>query len=138
MKIFRFLYLNQYAILLAAIGIVILLAPLYKIMGLLFIIQILIAIMAFKNSSQLFSTWNDKQRVLTVLINRNKSCFRADTFKIYMQAPCSRLIVRSVLRQLHLQEKYKELKIYQQPLMVTIQENIKPVKTTIYINEVYI
>jgi hypothetical protein len=52
-----------------------------------------------------------------------------------MQAPCSRLVVRSVLSDLNLKNKYKNLLVYKKPFLAMIKENLQPVKQSIYINE---
>lgn len=138
MQTFRFLYINIYAFLLSALGILVVVIPLYKITWILLVVQCLIAIKLFVISIQLFSTWDSKKRELILLKNRNSIKFRPDTFKIYMQAPCSRLVVRSVLGDLNLQNKYKELLVYKKPFFAMIKENLQPVKQSIYINEDYL
>jgi hypothetical protein len=52
-----------------------------------------------------------------------------------MQAPCGRLIVHQVLRDLNKREEYKVLLKLQKPLLERLRNNCAPVKTVIYINE---
>jgi hypothetical protein len=52
-----------------------------------------------------------------------------------MSAPCSRLIVKSVLKDLGKKQMYKELLVYKEPLWVSIKNNFTPIETKIYINE---
>jgi hypothetical protein len=138
MRAFRFLYINIYAFLVSALGILVALIPLYKITWILFIFQCLIAIKLFMISAQIFSTWDSKKREIELLKNRNSSQFRPDTFKIYMQAPCSRLVVRAALSDLNLRSNYKELGVYKKSIFVLIKENFQPVEQSIYINEDYL
>ena len=60
---------------------------------------------------QLFSSTNTKIRSYGILMGRNKSIFHADSFGIYMKAPCGRVLVRRVLRDLELRGRYSELKM---------------------------
>ena len=70
-----------------------------------------------------------------ITIKKNKDEFRPETFKIFMQAPCGRLVTKSVLQDLNQKDKYKELLIYKEPFFVSVKNNFKPTKTSIYINE---
>jgi hypothetical protein len=70
-----------------------------------------------------------------VLLAKNGKGFSPESFKIYMKAPCGRLLAKSVLRDLGLRNRYKELMLYKEPLLVSIRNNFIPVETKIYINE---
>jgi hypothetical protein len=122
----------------SALGVLLLIIPLYKVSWVLFAIQCLITIKLLLISARLFSTWDMKKREIILLRNRNSTNFRPETFKIYMQAPCSRLVVRVVLNELNLRIKYKELLIYKKPFLVMIRDNLKPVEQSIYINDDYL
>ncbi|GHV96769.1 hypothetical protein AGMMS50293_30890 [Spirochaetia bacterium] len=135
MKYFRVLYLNSYSLLLILSGILILLPPFYKISRVFLCFQIIAALKCFMVSFRLFSAWDEKKRMMALLINRNQREFRPDTFKVYMQAPCSRLLVKSVLKQLGQKQHYRDLLIYKPSLLQSIKETIRPVDTKIYINE---
>lgn len=109
--------------------------PLFKITVFLCIPQAIIVIVLFQNSYRLFSTWNDKKRMYAVLLAKNHDGFSTESFKIYMKAPCGRLLVKTVLNDMNLKEKYKELLIYREPLLASLKNNWTPIETKIYINE---
>jgi hypothetical protein len=79
----------------------VLLLPLYKITIWTLAGQIPVSLYLFKISFDLFSTYEDKLKKIDILIGKNNKEFRADTFKIFMQAPCSRLIVKYTLNQIN-------------------------------------
>ncbi|MDR2595820.1 MAG: hypothetical protein LBC76_00725 [Treponema sp.] len=97
--------------------------------------QGIVAIKLFLVSNRLFSTWNAKKREIDLLVKRNKNEFRPDTFNVYMQAPCGRLVVREALRELNMQERYKSLLKLQKPILERLRNNCLPSETVIYINE---
>lgn len=134
-KIFRFLYLNTYSFLLLFGGIILILISFLEIPKLLTIPSIIISFFFFYNSVKLFSSWNDKKVKCEILYKKNINEFRPDTFKVFMQAPCGRLVTKVVLKDLNQKEKYKELLIYKEPFLTSIKNNFKPTKTSIYINE---
>lgn len=131
----RFLYLNTYAFLLLVGGIGMVFIPLYKINKWLFIIQIVITFVCWKNSLRIFRSWNDKKRKYKILMQRNSECFRPDTFREYMQAPCGRLLVKIVLNDLNLSHEYNTLKKLKQPFIKTLKNSCKSQKTIVYINK---
>jgi hypothetical protein len=131
----RFLYLNIYSILIFCAGIFAIAVPLYLISKWLLIIQIIISIKLFLLSGRLFSSWNAKKKEIHILVNRNKKEFRPDTFEIFMQAPCGRLVTREALKDLGMQSEYKNLKILIKPFFQNLKENCFPTKTVVYINE---
>jgi hypothetical protein len=136
--VLRFLYLNSYAFLIFCAGTVLLLAPLYRISKWIFVVQAILAINVFIIAGKLFSAWEDKIKKMDILLKRNKDEFRPDTFAVYMQAPCGRLMVHQVLRDLHKQGEYKTLLKLQKPLLERMRNNCMPVKTVIYINKDFI
>jgi len=131
----RFLYLNIYSFLIVCAGILALILPFYSITKWTLVIQAIIAIKLFMISGRLFSSWEYKKREIDLLVNRNKTEFRPDTFEVFMQAPCGRLVVREALRDLNMQEKYKVLLELQKPLLERLKNNCTPSKTVIFINE---
>jgi hypothetical protein len=137
-KLFRFLYLNSYALLLIILGAGVLLIPLFKISPWFLALQIPGAVKILAFSLGLFSTWPEKKRMMVLLINKNKREFRPESFKIYMQSPCSRLLVKSVLLELDKKRNYRELLIYKPSLLAEIRKNLAPVKTSVYINADYL
>lgn len=116
-KIFRFLYLNTYSFLLLFGGIILILISFLGIPKLLTIPSIIISFFFFYNSVKLFSSWNDKKVKCEILYKKNINEFRPDTFKVFMQAPCGRLVTKVVLKDLNQKEKYKELLIYKEPFL---------------------
>lgn len=134
-KIYRFIYLNTYSFILLFCGILLASLPLYKITILLVIPQIIICFLFLKFSLQLFYMWEDKKRKFRILMEKNKKAFNSDSFKIFMQAPCGRLLIKTVLKELGMKERYKELSIYKQPLFITIRNGCVKQKTKIYIKE---
>jgi len=131
----RFLYLNIYSFLIVCAGILALVLPFYSITKWTLVIQAIIAIKLFMISGRLFSSWEYKKREIDLLVNRNKTEFRPETFEVFMQAPCGRLVVREALRDLNMQEKYKVLLELQKPLLERLKNNCTPSKTVIFINE---
>jgi len=131
----RFLYLNIYSFLLAGAGILALTAPFYLLSKWTLIAQILIAFYFLTMSGHLFSAYKNKIKEIDILIKRNREEFRPDTFEVFMQAPCGRLIVRSVLSDLDKREEYKNLRNLKKPLIVQIKQYCAPVKSVVYINE---
>ncbi|MBQ0154321.1 MAG: hypothetical protein KBS70_06015 [Bacteroidales bacterium] len=132
----RFLYLNIYAFLLLVIGVGIFVLPLYHHWwGLT--IQIIWFIGCLTESGKIFYSWKDKERKYTILMERNTPVFRPDTCAEYMKAPCGRLLVRIVLKDLQQENQYVALKQYQPSLKQLLQESCTESKTTIYINPKY-
>lgn len=134
-KIARFIYLNTYSFLLLICGIAVALIPCYQVSKLLLIPQFFIFFICIKHSAQLFSTWNSKKIKYAVLMERNRKQIRPDTFEVYMQAPCGRLLTKAVLKDLGEKDRYRELLVYKPSLIESIKENFTPVKSKIYINE---
>lgn len=135
----RFVYLNSYAYLLFIVGIGITFIPVYQIHWLLLIVQSLLVIGLVGSALKIFLRWNQKKRSYTILIERNKNAIRIDTFAEYMQAPCGRLLVRIVLKDLNKQSLYKILKRKYVPtfhdILKRFKESRKPKRTIIHIEE---
>lgn len=131
----RFLYLNIYSFLIVWAGILTLVIPFYLINRWTLAIQAIIAIKLFMTSGKLFSTWENKKKEINILIKRNLVEFRPDTFEVFMQAPCGRLIVHQVLWDLNKSNEYKFLLKLQKPLLERLRNNCSPIKTVIHINE---
>jgi len=131
----RFLYLNIYSFLIVCAGILVLVLPFYSITKWTLVVQGIVAIKLFFISGKLFSSWDAKKREIDLLVKRNKNEFRPDTFDIYMQAPCGRLVVHEALRDLNMQKEYKTLLKLQKPLLERLRNNCTPSKTVIFINE---
>jgi hypothetical protein len=127
--------LNIYSFLVAIAGILVLLLPLYKIAIWTLAGQIPVSLYLFKVSFDLFSTYKDKLKKIDILIGKNKKEFRADTFKVFMQAPCSRLIVKYTLNQINRKNEYKYLLKMKKTFIENLRDGCKSVDTVIYINE---
>jgi hypothetical protein len=136
-NVLRFLYLNIYSFLIICAGILTLVMPFYRITKWTLVIQAIIAIKFFMIAGKLFSIWEDKKLKIEILKKKNQDAFRPDTFDVFMQAPCGRLIVHQVLMDLHKHGEYKSLLKLQKPLLERLRDNCMPVKTVIYINEDY-
>lgn len=54
-------------------------------------------------------TYGEKLRLHFILERRNKKAIRPESFKEYLDVPCQRLVVRSVLCRLGHKEKYREV-----------------------------
>ena len=131
----RFLYLNIYSFLIVLAGIGVLLLPFYRLFIWIFVIQGLAAIALFMLAGRLFSTFTEKKRMVALLVKRNRGELRPETFQLYMEAPCSRLVVKTALADLKQQNRYHELLKYKRSFIAVLREGMTPVKTTIYINE---
>jgi hypothetical protein len=131
----RFLYLNTYAFLLVFGGIGIALIPCYLVSWWLVAIQAIIVVICIKNGLKIFRSWPDKKRKYMILMQRNETEFRLDTFTEFMQAPCGQLLTKIVLADLEKSYEYKKLKIIKQPFLKTIKQSCKPQKTVVYTNE---
>ena len=133
----RFLYLNIYALLLLLVGGFIACIPLYKISLWLLIPQGIGFLFCLKNAHKIFASWKSKKRKYAILMERNEKELRPDTFKDYIQAPCGRLLVKIVLKDLNQENRYKDLLTMKQPLIQNCKESCTPKITTVYINEQY-
>lgn len=133
----RYLYLNIYAYLLILLGIGIALIPLYRIHWSLAVIQLLLFAFIVSPAIKILSRWREKKRSYHVLIERNRNGIREELFKEYMQAPCGRLLVRVVLKDLGESRQYKIIKkkynMTWRDCIKAVGENRKPQKTVMYI-----
>lgn len=118
----RYLYLNTYAFLLLIIGISISAIPLWGYSILYTILQGIISIICLKGSISIFKSWDDKKRKYQILMVRNNETFREDTFREYMKAPCGRLLVKLVLKDLGISDQYRGLLKYRTSLIAFIRE----------------
>ena len=134
-NISRFLYLNIYSFLLVFAGILTIAAPFYIFSKWAILVQGIVAVVFFVLSGTLFSKWESKKREIEFLTARNQNGFRPDTFTVFMQAPCGRLIVREALRDLNMRDEYKSLLKLRKPLLEQLRDNSTTTKTVIYINE---
>jgi hypothetical protein len=111
---------------------------LYKLTPLLLAIQIPAALFCFYVAVKLLLAWKNRIRLADLLIQKNQNGFNPESFKAFMQAPCSRLAVKYALKELHSETRYGELKIYRIGFFESLRNAAKPLKTRIYINEDYV
>lgn len=83
-------------------------------------------------SIRLFSSYKYKLREIALLVNKNKKSFRADTFDIFMAAPCGRLVTRVALYKLGKSKEYKGLLKRRKPFFARIKSSCVPQKVVIY------
>lgn len=137
-KFIRFAYLNTYSFLLLICGAILAVIPLYRISVVILLLQISSSLLLFYSSAKLFSTWKDKKIKYTVLLAKNKNGFKPESFKIFMQAPCGRLLTKAVLADLGLKNKYKELLAYKEPFFDSVKKGFKSTRTRIYMSGAYL
>ena len=130
----RYMYLNSYAFLLILLGGGIVFIPLYRISLWLTGLQLILFFTCMVNGTKILGSWKDKQRKYHILMERNSTEFRPETFYEYIQAPCGRLLVKTVLKDLGQEEKYPELRALRKPFMENLKSGCRPVKTVIYLN----
>ncbi|MCM1292074.1 MAG: hypothetical protein NC111_04540 [Bacteroides sp.] len=111
----RYIYLNSWAILLLLIAAGIAMIPVYRLGVIAIIIQAVAVVLVAKPGVRILMSWDDKKRKYTLLVNRNTPEFRPDTFAEFMSAPCGRLLVRVVLRDMGLTDRYPEVKALRHP-----------------------
>lgn len=128
----RFLYLNFYAFLLLFIGAGVLAVPLYAVSKWWLVPQLILLVICWKGAFGIFMSWSDKKRKYALLMQRNAAELRPDTFTEYMQAPCGRLLAKTVLKDLGLDDQYFRLQQLRKPLRKRLEEGCKPQKTVIY------
>lgn len=133
----RFVYLNAYAFLLLILGVGIAFIPIYKFgQWWLVAAQAVAVFIIIKGSIEIFKSWNDKKRKYHVLFERNAETIRHDTFSEYMKAPCGRLLVKIVLKDLDKQNEYKSLKKYKESFIKKLAKAHKPKKSIVYMKEI--
>lgn len=131
----RFMYLNMYAFLLLFVGIGILFIPMDGISEYMIYIQVVVFLFILNSSIRIFRSWKVKKRRYFKLVERNSESFDPKSFEVFMQAPCGRLLVRIVLKDLGMAGKYRMLKQYQRPLWKVIMDNMSNRKVVTYIRE---
>lgn len=93
------------------------------------LLSIYFLIVAYK----LFISLNSKIRSILMLIKKNRSEFKIESFEQYIQAPCGRQVVKVSLSKLGYLEKYNLLK-NKFPLNFFIKRNSK-IRIVYYKNE---
>jgi len=108
--------------------------PLYEISWIFLVCQIIILGICLKQAFKIFSSWNAKKRRYDILIQQNSNVFTPDSFTEYMQAPCGRILVKIVLKDLNKSNEYNNLLALKQPILQVLKTSCKPSKTILYIN----
>jgi hypothetical protein len=106
MKLCRFLYINIYAFLLFALGIVLFVLPMEIF---LLALKILTVVWSAAGGIVIFSQGKMKLRKIPVLVARNRKELRTDTFKTLQGTLCGRLMVTAALADLRKSENYCNL-----------------------------
>lgn len=132
----RYVYINIYAFLIIIMGIGIIFLPLSAFNYYLISLQILLFLICLKAAASILNKWKSKKRRYKKLIDENLVCFNPDSFKEYMKAPCGRLLVKVVLKDLDEEEQYNRLKDTKISWIKTLKSSFKVTKTIIYKNEV--
>lgn len=130
----RFIYLNAYAFLLLFMGTGMALIPLYRISPWLSALQAIPVLACLVNALKIFGSWKDKGRKYRILMERNSESFRPDSFAEYMQAPCGRLLVHIVLKDLGKSDMYRSLLGLRKPVIDNLRSSCTPQKTIVYID----
>jgi hypothetical protein len=89
-----FVYFNIYAFILLVVGIGVYFIPINVF---ILILKITLSILLFVGSFNIFMTWNRKQRILNLLLAKNKEEIKFESFKPFMHDLCTQLIVLYVL-----------------------------------------
>jgi len=106
MIFFRFLFINIFAFVLVALGVLVFLLPQDIFVK---IARYLIAASCAFSGVALFLQWKSKTRKMKVLAARNGKRFRRETFNDIRTTPCGMLMVDMVLRDLRKTENYASL-----------------------------
>jgi len=101
--IFRFLYINIFAFLLAGLSVLIFLVPLDIF---LIVFKIICVILPLVGSINIFSKWKAKNKKIQILVARNRKGIRLETFDHLGKTFCGRLMVDLALRDLRKYEPY--------------------------------
>lgn len=117
-----FLYLNSYAFLLIALGGGAIVISLMDFSLPVIVGASVAAFFCIRGAVKILLSWGDKKRKYDILIIRNRTAFRPDTFSEFMEAPCGRLLTKKVLLDLGIPEEYQTLKAIRKPLMNRIRE----------------
>lgn len=120
----RYLYLNFWGLLLISISLVIAITLFLVNYSYFLPLPIIAILICLYGGCSILKTWEDKKRKYSILITKNEKVFYPESFKEYMEAPCGRLIVKVVLKDLNQSEQYKNLDKYR----VSYLSQIKQIK----------
>ena len=106
MKLIQFLFINVFAFLLFALGVVVLFMP-KELFYLIF--KILIAVIFIVSCVNLFIEWPAKKHLIEILVLRNRNEIRLDTFKKHKETLCGKLVVMYTMNMLRKTDNYRTL-----------------------------
>lgn len=119
----RYIYLNSYALFLLAVGGGILLFPGWLFSWWITLAQVVVSYPFLKTGIDILSRWESKKREYRLLMERNQKEFNPSSFELYMGAPCGRLLVKVVLKDLGYSDKYTSLLVYKRTICYFIRED---------------
>ena len=132
----RFLFLNTYAILLFIGGIGLVSIPFVYFNWWICAICVISGLFCCNRSLKIFRSWKEKKRKYSILMRRNTPELMPSSFKDYLQAPCGRLLVILVLRDLGLSDEYPRLlKMFREPLTTRLKRACHKQQTVVKIYE---
>jgi len=131
MKFYEVIYVNIYAILLLVAAVLVLVLPLWSIKIWFLVVQVIACLVLARESFRLFGTYRQKVRMIALLEIRNKRVFRPSSFIPYLEAPCSRTVVRVVLHRIGASERYAELMKLRKPFTERLREACRTQETKI-------
>ena len=124
----RFLFLNTYAILLFIGGIGLVSVPFVYSNWWICAICVVSGLFCCNRSFRIFRSWKEKKRKYSILV--------PSSFKDYLQAPCGRLLVILVLRDLGQSGEYPRLlKLFREPLTARLKGACHKQQTVVKIYE---
>lgn len=105
-RIYRFLYLNTYSILLQVIAVVVFLLSIVLKQIVIGVLLVIVSLLLILSSFFVFSKYNEKVIKINKAINfYYKEGLVIDYFKYFLVDPCSVLVLKYILKIIH-QEKY--------------------------------
>lgn len=131
MKWYEVLYLNIYPIVLLVAAVVTVVFPLWSVCLWFLIVQAIVFLVLVRESFRLFGTYPQKVRMISLLLRRNRTVFHPASFVPYLDAPCSRSVVRVVLQRLDLSWRYADLLKLRKPFGDRIRESCRTQETKI-------
>ncbi len=129
----RFVYLNTYAFILIFLGLGIGFIAICVVNWIFRSIFLVICVMICRSSLTLFMTWSEKKRKYAILIAKNTPTINLEPFNVYMQAPCGRLLVRVVLKDLGCFKVYSQLLSVKKPILTKLKDGCLKTDTKIFI-----
>lgn len=133
----RYMYLNFWAFFLLFLSIGLGFLPAYRYGWVAIVCQVIAVFIVLKGAVNIFHSWEDKKRKYNVLMERNKEEFRADTFSEFMAAPCGRLLVKIVLHDLGIPDRYKPMRKANRHFWACKKENFRRQNVRVYVNPKY-